>query len=417
MLVSPRLLACLLLLVVAAGATPRCWAKPTREQIVAFAEECKEQQKRMDLVAKFGSDFSGLDLSGVDFRGYYAVGYESILRGADFSNCNLQNAEFGAAILDGADVTGANLAGASFITASLKDVVLLNVNLQATKFYQSDFSGAKLAKADLSNADITGSKFAGADLSNANFAGAKSEYWWNDFRNANLSGANLRGLNLNGARFQYADLQSADLSDAELIQANFTGADLTGCNLKDANVEAAVFRDVRGLGTEEKQRLESKAQRWKFELKTGVSHFLTAAYFPTYVLVVIALIGMSITVFRLRQRRGVLTVAACTNILALLPACLMIWMFASGAHPTVQFNVGSQPAMAAWSMWVDLWPLLMIALLGCLGVSVLTALVFVATTFRLNELKKTWFSFLYILLTVAHCLFSTHWIGSNCPSA
>jgi len=51
--------------------------KPTRDQIVQLSQTCKEQQKRMDLVAEFGTDLSGLDLSGVDFLCYYAVGYET----------------------------------------------------------------------------------------------------------------------------------------------------------------------------------------------------------------------------------------------------------------------------------------------------------------------------------------------------
>src|SRR5262245_56731660 len=118
-------------------ATP-CAAKPTREQIVAFAERCKNEQKRMDHVAEFGTDFSGLDLNGVDFRGYYHVGYDTDLRHADFSDCNLLGAEFGSALLDDADFTGANLEGATFVTGSLKRAVLLKVNLKGARIYQTD---------------------------------------------------------------------------------------------------------------------------------------------------------------------------------------------------------------------------------------------------------------------------------------
>src|SRR4051812_17288308 len=74
-------------------------AKPTREQIIASAEDHKLKQSRMDLIAEFGTDFSGLDLHGIDFRGYHAIGNETNLRHANFSNCNLQEAQFGSAIL------------------------------------------------------------------------------------------------------------------------------------------------------------------------------------------------------------------------------------------------------------------------------------------------------------------------------
>src|SRR5262245_29902889 len=66
-----------------------CIAKPTREQIVALADQCKQYKIQMDLVKEFGTDFSGLDLSGVDFRGCHYAYYETILRNANFRGCNL----------------------------------------------------------------------------------------------------------------------------------------------------------------------------------------------------------------------------------------------------------------------------------------------------------------------------------------
>jgi hypothetical protein len=45
--------------------------KPTRQEIIAFAAKCKRLDVQMDLVGRFGTDFSGLDLRGVDFRGAF----------------------------------------------------------------------------------------------------------------------------------------------------------------------------------------------------------------------------------------------------------------------------------------------------------------------------------------------------------
>jgi len=406
-----------LCLIVAATTASPCAAKPTREQIIAFAERCKNEKKRMDLVAKFGVDFSGLYLSGVDFRGYHAVGYETNLRNANFSNCNLHRAEFGAAILDGTDFTGANLERATFVTASLKQATLLRVNLKGTVFYQTDLLGAKLTRADLSSADITGSNFGGADLSDAILSGAKNDYWWNDFSNASLTRANLSGLKLNGARFQSAVLRSADLSGTQLVQADFTGADLTEASLKDANVESAVFRNVEGLNDTQREQLEGQAQRWKFELKTRVAGLLKVMYFPAYALVVVALVGLSFRALRLPDRPRSVAVAAVVNLLTFLPACVLFCMSALGASPTVQFNVGSSAAMELWSAWVGLWPLFMLALFSCLVVAVGTALVFLASHWRWTALKRAKLALVYIALTVVHCLFATHWVGSNFPSA
>jgi uncharacterized protein YjbI with pentapeptide repeats len=407
----------LLCLVVAATTASPCAAKPRREQIIAFAERCKNEKQRMDLVAEFGVDFAGLNLSGVDFRGYHAVGYETNLRSANFSNCNLHRAEFGAAILDVADFTGANLDRATFVTASLKHATLLRVNLKGTQFYQTDLSGAKLTRADLSAADITGSNFGGADLSDATLSGAKNDYWWNDFSNANLTRANMSGLKLNGAGFQGAVLRTAKLSGTQLIQADFTGADLTQASFKHADVESAVFRNAQGLSELQRDQLEGRAQRWKFELKTGVASFLKAIHFPAYALVVLALAGLSFRALRLPDRPRSVTVAAVVNLLTFVPAFVLFGMCLLGASPTVQFNVRSSAAMELWSAWVGLWPLFMLALLSCLVVAVVTALVFLASHWRWTALKRAKLALLYIALTVVHCLFATHWVGSNFPSA
>lgn len=407
----------ILCLIVAAMTPSQCAAKPTREQIIAFAERCKNQKKRMELVAEFGGDFAGLDLSGVDFRGYHAVGYETNLRNANFSNCNLHRAEFGAAILDGVDFTGANLERATFVTASLKQATLLRVNLKGTQFYQTDLSGARLTRADLSSADITGSDFGGADLSDATLSGAKNDYWWNDFTHANLTRANLSGLKLNGASFQGAVLRSADLSGTQLTQADFTGADLTEASLKDVQVESAVFRDAQGLNDVERARLEGQAQRWKFELKTGVERFLNAMYFPVYALVVLALMRLSFRALRLPDRPQSVVVAAVVNLLTFVPAFVLFGMCLLGASSTVQFNVGSPAAMELWSAWVGLWPLFMLTHLSCLVAAVVTAVVFLVSCWRWNALKRAKLPLVYIALTVVHCLFATHWVGSNFPDA
>ena len=412
-----RMIVALLCLIMAATTASPCAVKPTREQIIAFAQRCKNEKKRMDLVAEFGGDFAGLDLSGVDFRGCHAVHYETNLRSADFSNCNLHRAEFGAAILDDADFTGANLERATFVTASLKQATLLRVSLKGTQFYQTNLSGAKLTRADFSSADITGSNFGGADLSDAILAGAKNDYWWNDFSHANLTLANLSGLRLKGASFRGAILRTADLSGTDLTQADFTGADLTEASLKDAHVESAVFRNAQGLNHAERSRLERQSQRWKFELKTGVASVLKAMYFPAYASVVLAIVGLSIRVVRLPDRPPSVVVAAAVNLLTFVPAFVLFCMCLLGASATVQFNVGNPAAMELWSAWVGLWPLFMLTLLSCLGVTIVTALVFLVSCWRQTVMKRSKSAMVYIALTVVHCLFATHWVGSNFPDA
>jgi len=129
-----------------------------------------------------------------------------------------------------------------------------------------------------------------ADLSNAVLSGAKNEYWGNDFRDADLTRANLAGLTLNRARFEHAILKFADLSGTQLVQADFTGADLTGTSFTDANIESALFSYAGGLSSAQREQLEQRAQRWKFEL----SNYLSSLFLPASILVVFALCAVSL---------------------------------------------------------------------------------------------------------------------------
>lgn len=405
-----------LLLVTVAIASPPP-ERPTREQIVAFSERCKSEKVRMDLVAQFGHDFSGLDLSGVDFRGHHAVDFETNLRGADFSKCNLQRAEFGASILDGADFTGADLEDASFVTASLRKATLVQVAFKGTRIYQSDLSEANLARADLSQADITGSNFDGADLSDSTLSGARNDYWWNGFRGANLTRAKLAHMPLLGARFEGAVLRNADLSFANLTQADFTSADLTGATFTHAKVDSADFRDAKGLEDATRSELTREAQRWTFDLKNAVADVAGVLYFPIYALIVVTLVVLSFIVLRRPQWSNCIVFAIGVNLLALIPALALLNMSLRGAASTVQFNAGSDSAMALWSAWVRLWPLLMIMLLACIVVATICTVAFVATNWRWSALKRTKLRLAYLALTIAHCLFATDWVGSNFPSA
>jgi hypothetical protein len=112
-----------------------------------------------------------------------------------------------------------------------------------------------------------------------------------------------------------------------------------------------------------------------------------------------------------------MTVAAVVNLLTFVPAVVLFGMFLPGASPTVQFNVGSPTAMNLWSAWVGLWPLFMLTLFSCLAVTFVTALVFFASHWRWTLLKRAKLTTFYIALTIVHCVFATHWVGSNFPSA
>ena len=71
-------------------------------------------------------------------RGEFQPELRTILRGVNFTKCNLQGANFQGALLDGADFTGADLSGANFEAASLRNATLRNVNVTGTRFFYSN---------------------------------------------------------------------------------------------------------------------------------------------------------------------------------------------------------------------------------------------------------------------------------------
>ena len=101
---------------------------------------------------------------------------------ADFSYCDLRN-------------------------ANLSNADLLNANLHNANLHNANLSNANLYDADLYNADLSN-----ADLSNANLCNA-------DLHNASLCNANLRNADLCYANLHKADLCNANLYNADLCNA------------------------------------------------------------------------------------------------------------------------------------------------------------------------------------------------------
>jgi uncharacterized protein YjbI with pentapeptide repeats len=392
-----------------------CWAKPTREEIISYAAECKAREVRMDLIAKFGSDFSGMDLHGVDFRGYYCNRYETILRGANFSGSNLSGAVFGASILDGANFFGTDLEDASFITARLNGATFIETHFKNTVIRESQLMRATLVGADLSSSDISGSLFTDADLTDCVLEGAKNEYWHSDFVRANLTRADVHGLKLQNANFQGATLRSANFEGADLELAEFGDADLTDAKLKDANVRFADFSASKDLDSAQLAELRTKAQRWKYILRSGVEAFLRAAYFPTYLAVLTALGILTVRFARLPERPRGFAVAVALNNLAILPPLFLMGMLFLGGHPVRQLN--SESSMGLWSTWCGLWPLFFLGLYVELVVSIILGILFLTYHWRWRDLWRHKAALTYFVLTTIHFLFATNLVGTAFPDA
>ncbi|KYG93157.1 pentapeptide repeat-containing protein [Paenibacillus jamilae] len=136
------------------------------------------QQSRLHHCILVGTVWQEAQLDGTDFS-------HSLLHGADFSGCSLQeavldevisNSEYGSDAwldweplgLDGVNFTRANLQGASFQHAQLQGAAFQDAALQRALFNGADLTGACFV-----GADVTDASFIGACLAKANFTGAK----------------------------------------------------------------------------------------------------------------------------------------------------------------------------------------------------------------------------------------------------
>ena len=130
---------------------------------------------------------------------------------------------------------------------------LKNLNMQG-----ADLEGARLGVAYLNSAYLEGANLKWANLEGADLRGAHLE-------GTNLEGARLGGADLRGARLGEADLKGAFLNRADLRGAYLAGAYLIGAYLKGAIglsfeqlKDVDTLFDVRGLGDELKDRLETE---------------------------------------------------------------------------------------------------------------------------------------------------------------
>ena len=155
-----------------------------------FARQREQAQLKNRLVREAASRDNSTAVSAVDWMRHedWLTGDDGLLKEADLSNANLENADFG---------REANLPGAN----------LWRANLPGADLFQANLPGAKLSFVNLTGADLRGANLTRADLTFAN-----------------LTGADLTFANLTGA-----DLKDANLTDADLTFANLTGADLKGC--------------------------------------------------------------------------------------------------------------------------------------------------------------------------------------------
>ncbi|MCY1018994.1 NACHT domain-containing protein [Pyxidicoccus sp. MSG2] len=150
------------------------------------------------------------------------------------------------AYLPGASMPDNSLRGADFSEANLEDSNFSRTSLRwrgsSAGEPPTTFDGALLDRALLMNADLSSCSFYGASLRGADLTGAllRSSF----LREANLEGAELHGAFADHAFFDSAKLRRAVLMETDFTGASFVGADMTDAYLQGANLTRAVLHDA-----------------------------------------------------------------------------------------------------------------------------------------------------------------------------
>ena len=111
----------------------------------------------------------------------------------------------------------------------------------------ADFKDWDLTNADLSQSTLSNSDFTGATLVDANFEKTKCVNC--TLTNANFRGAIMGGVNLGnsaatGANFFSANMNFCSSSNVDFTQATFNGTDIAGCNFSNSDFTGASISDV-----------------------------------------------------------------------------------------------------------------------------------------------------------------------------
>ncbi|MFE6149305.1 pentapeptide repeat-containing protein [Streptomyces sp. NPDC057889] len=169
----------------------------------------------------------------VDLRNAFLVGasigggsgfYDADFSGADLTRADLRDGQFELAWFDNARMSGSFLSHATFFEAT---------------FINSDLSyawwnGANFADADLTRANLTGADYLEDDREEDNLI----------LVNAELSGSNLTKANLTGAYAAKADFSKDsenDIPAANFTRTNFTNAELSDSRLMGTDRRTAIW--------------------------------------------------------------------------------------------------------------------------------------------------------------------------------
>ncbi|MFN6527081.1 pentapeptide repeat-containing protein [Nostoc sp. ChiSLP03a] len=219
-------------------------ARNAEEALLAVLNTCARVTKTVSKIQWHTPEAFGIWISrlqGQRINGDTDVFCLNCLSFLDLQDCVLVFKDFYQANFEGTNLVRADLVGANFARANLVQANLIEANL-----VQTNFARANLVKANFVQANLVQANLVWANLVKANFVQANLVEA--NFEGANLVQANLVQANLVKANFEGANLVEANFEGANLVEANFEGANFEGANFERANLEWPTLKQTNFEG-------------------------------------------------------------------------------------------------------------------------------------------------------------------------
>ncbi|HMP80332.1 MAG TPA: pentapeptide repeat-containing protein [Pirellulaceae bacterium] len=158
---------------------------------------------------------------------------------------NINGEDLAHADFSGMDLTATKIASCNLSEASFRNAKMDRCRIQNCGARRTDFAGASLIEANLSDNVMDFADFTEVDAVRGQFRHAKMNggvFIKGNFAHADFSFSELRG-NFHGAILVKANLFGADLTSADL-----TGADLREADMTDARIQRADFNFAKMQG-------------------------------------------------------------------------------------------------------------------------------------------------------------------------
>jgi uncharacterized protein YjbI with pentapeptide repeats len=174
---------------------------------------------------------AGLDLVKANlFRGtldnvrsQYVLLTFSILRFSQFRNCEITDSDFSQSEMNESSFDKCEFYRCYFRETNLCNIIAHGCVFSECCFIGANFSEAELQHADFTNSDARQSKFIGAQLDSADFSNSI-------LQDTKFNAANLSRASFENADLRNADFSGAILTQTNFVGANVTGARFYNCN-------------------------------------------------------------------------------------------------------------------------------------------------------------------------------------------